>query len=65
MEWAAAATIVSAVAAFTGLQTLWISRALGRVHAALDRLDTRLSRMEGVVLRDHAERIARLEGRFD
>lgn len=61
VEWAQAATIVTAVAAFVGLQGLWISRALDRVDARLDRIDTRLDRIEGVVLRDHAERIARLE----
>jgi hypothetical protein len=31
VEWAQAATIVSALAAFTGLQALWIARALDRV----------------------------------
>jgi hypothetical protein len=56
VEWAQTATIVSALAAFTGLQALWISRALARVCVALDRLDARLS---------HIERIARLEARFD
>ena len=61
VEWAQAATIVSALAAFTGLQALWISRALDRVHATLDRLDSRFDHVEGVVLRDHGERIARLE----
>ncbi len=61
MEWAQAATIVSALAAFTGLQALWISRALDRVHATLDRLDSRFDHVEGVVLRDYGERIARLE----
>ena len=61
MEWAQAATIVSALAAFTGLQALWISRALDRVHVALDRLDLKLDHLEGAVLREHAERIARLE----
>jgi len=61
MEWAQAATIVSALAAFTGLQALWISRALDRVYMALDRLDLKLDHLEGTVLRDHAERIARLE----
>ena len=65
MEWAQAATIVSALAAFTGVQALWISRALDRVYAALDRIDSRLDHMEHVVLRDHADRIARLEARFD
>jgi hypothetical protein len=61
VEWAQAATIVSALAAFTGLQALWISRALDRVHATLDRLDSKFDHVEGVVLRDHGERIARLE----
>jgi hypothetical protein len=61
MEWAQAATIVPALAAFTGLQALWISRALDRVYSTLDRLDTRFDHVEGVVLRDHGERIARLE----
>jgi hypothetical protein len=65
VEWAQVATIVSALAAFTGLQALWIGRALDRVYVALDRLDARLSHIEGVVLRDHTERIARLEARFD
>jgi hypothetical protein len=32
---------------------------------ALDQLDARLSHIETVVLRDHAERLARLEARFD
>ena len=65
MEWAQAATIVSAVAAFTGLQALWTSRALDRVDATLDRLDARFDHLEGVVLRDHSERIARLEAARD
>jgi hypothetical protein len=65
VEWAQAAAIVSALAAFTGLQALWIARALDRVYVALDQLDARLSHIETVVLRDHAERLARLEARFD
>ena len=78
VEWAQAATIVSALAAFTGLQAVWISHALDRVYARfdgidarldridarLDRMDARLDRVEGVVLRDHGERIARLETRL-
>jgi hypothetical protein len=61
LEWAQAATIVSALAAFTGLQALWISRALDRIHSTLDRLGARFDHVDGVVLRDHGERIARLE----
>lgn len=71
VEWAQAATIVSALAAFTGLQAVWISHALDRVYARfdgvdarLDRIEARLDRIEGVVLRDHGERIARLETRL-
>jgi hypothetical protein len=60
VEWAQAATIVSALAAFTGLQA-WISRALDRVYAALDRIEARLDRVEGDMLRDLGERVARLE----
>ena len=61
VEWAEAATIVSALAAFTGLQALWIARALDRVYVALDRLDSKFDHVEGVVLRDLGERVARLE----
>jgi hypothetical protein len=65
VEWAQAATIVTALGAFTGVQALWISRALDRVYAALDRIEARLDRVEGVVLRDLSERVARLEAAHD
>ena len=61
MESEQAATIFSALGALTGVQALWVAPALDRVYAALERLDSRLDHMERVVLRDHAERIARLE----
>jgi hypothetical protein len=61
VEWTQAATIVSALAAFTGLQALWISRALDRVDATLDRLDLKFDHVEGAVLSDLSERVARLE----
>ena len=61
MDWAQTVTIISALAVFTGLQAFWIARALDRVHAELDRIYAGLDRIEGVVLRDYAERIARLE----
>jgi len=35
------------------------------VHATLDSLDSRFDRVEAVVLRDHSERIARLEAQHD
>jgi len=72
VEWAQVATIVTALAAFMGLQTLWISHALDRVYARfegidtrLDRIDLRLDRIDGAVLRDLGERIARLEAAHD
>jgi hypothetical protein len=68
VEWAQVATFVSVLAAFMGVQAVWINHALDRIYARfagidsrLDRMDVRLERIEGVVLRDHAERIARLE----
>ena len=61
MEWAQAATIVSALAAFTGLQALWITPALYRVHVTHDRLEARFDHVDAVGLREHGERIARLE----
>jgi hypothetical protein len=69
MDWAEAGVIIGVLTAVVGLavglQSFWIARALDRIHAALDRLDARFDHIEGVVLRDHAERIARLEARFD
>jgi hypothetical protein len=60
VEWAQVATIVTALAAFMGLQTLWISHALDRVYARFDGIDARLDRIDAR-LGDHAERISRLE----
>jgi hypothetical protein len=69
VEWAQAATIIGVLTAVVGLavglQSFWIAHALDRVYGKLDRLDARFDHVEGVVLRDHAERIARLEARFD
>jgi hypothetical protein len=36
---------MSALAAFTGLQAFWISRALDRVHATLDRLELKFDQV--------------------
>jgi len=60
VEWAQVATIIGSLAAFTGVQSFWIARALDRVWAAIDRLEARLERIEGVLV-EHGERIARLE----
>lgn len=67
MAWAQAAAVIGSltpvVGALVGLQTFWISRALDRVDVSLARLDARILHLEGNVLRDHGERIARLEQR--
>lgn len=69
VEWSQVGTIIgvltAVVALAIGLQSFWIAHALDRINATLDRLDRRFDHVEGVVLRDHAERIARLEARFD
>jgi HAMP domain-containing protein len=62
MEWAQVATLVAALAAFTGMQALWVARALDRLEARVDRVDARLGVIE-TLLRDQGERIARLEER--
>ena len=56
-------SLTPVVGALVGLQTFWISRALDRVDVSLARLDARILHLEGNVLRDHGERIARLEQR--
>jgi len=67
VEWAQAAAVIGSLTAvvgvLVGLPTFWISRALDCVDASLGRLDARLVHIEGNVLRDHSERIARLEQR--
>lgn len=69
VEWAQVGTIIGVLTAVVGLavglQSFWIARALDRIHMTLDRIDVRFDHVEGVVLRDHAERIARLEARLD
>lgn len=57
--------LTAVVGLAVGLQSLWIARALDRIHATLDRLEVRFDHIENVVQRDHAERIARLKARFD
>jgi hypothetical protein len=59
MTWAAVGVIVAAIAG----QALWVAHALGEVGKRLGRIDTRLDRTESTVLREHGERITRLEER--
>jgi hypothetical protein len=56
VDWSQVWTIIGTLIAAIALQTFWIGRALDDIRARLDRI-------EDVVLRDHGERIARLEER--
>jgi hypothetical protein len=62
MEWAQVATLVAALAAFTGMQAFWVARALDRLEARVDRVEAMLGVIE-TLLRDQGERIARLQER--
>jgi hypothetical protein len=64
--------LVIVVGIVVSLQTFWIARSLDKVDAALGkldakidtglaRLDTRLDELKTEIVRDHGERIARLE----
>ena len=57
---AATATVIVPL---VGLQTFWIARSLDLLGQRLDRVDARLDRIEHDVIRDHGERISRLESR--
>jgi hypothetical protein len=59
MSWEAVAVVLAALAG----QAFWIGRALADLGSRIDRVDARLDRIETTVLRDHGERIARLEER--
>jgi hypothetical protein len=75
VTWAQSFTIIAAVAGIVGLQSFWITRTLdafketvdrrfAEVERRLDRIEDRLDRIEQQVLRDHGERIVRLEERL-
>ena len=50
------------------LQSFWINRSLGRVEKRVDQLaeqaDKRFDSIEDVLLKDHGQRIAKLEERI-
>jgi hypothetical protein len=74
---ATGAAVIGAMAGLLTLQAVWIGRLfdtmnsrfdlidqrLNRMDQRFDRIDQRLDRIEATVLRDHGERIARLEAR--
>jgi ubiquinone biosynthesis protein UbiJ len=47
VEWAQVATVIAAIAGLIGLQTYWITRELDSLGKSLERLETRLDRLEG------------------
>lgn len=77
MDWAQTWTVIGAVSGVIALQSFWINRALERIEIRFeaidrrfeaidrrfDRIDQRLDSIEQSVVRDHGERIARLEQR--
>jgi hypothetical protein len=44
-----------------GTQTFWIVRALNGIERRIDGVDDRLDHIDQTILRDHGERISRLE----
>ena len=77
MDWTQTWTTIAAIAGVIGLQSFWIARSLDaiarrfeqvdarfdRIDERFDRVDVRFDRVDDVLLRDHGERIARLEER--
>jgi hypothetical protein len=72
--WAAVGAMTTVLLGALTLVSVWVARAIDGVRddvrnaradlgARLDRIDDRLDRIETTVLRDHGERIARLEAR--
>lgn len=51
------------VAPLVALQTYWIARAIDALSARMDRFEGRLDGIENTLVRDHGERITRLEAR--
>ncbi|MGO9903482.1 MAG: hypothetical protein ACLP0J_28230 [Solirubrobacteraceae bacterium] len=52
--------IIASLVVIFGAQTAWILRSFVGVDKRLDRIDTRLDRVE-VVLGEHGERLVRIE----
>jgi hypothetical protein len=62
MDYLEVLTAVATVLVPTvGLQTFWVVRALNRIDRRIDRVDDRLDHIDQTILRDHGERISRLE----
>lgn len=72
MEFSEYLGVLGGIAALLGLQGFWINRSLGRVEAAVDRVDTALndhkaeSHSDMATLTSHIadlrERVAKIEG---
>lgn len=57
------AAVAAVIVPLVGLQTFWIARSLDAIGGRLERVDRRLEHIDQAVLREHGERIARLEAR--
>jgi hypothetical protein len=62
--------IIASMVVIFGAQTAWILRSfaqldqrLDRMDSRFDRMDTRLDELKTEIVRDHGERIAKLEER--
>jgi hypothetical protein len=65
--WAATGVMATVFVAALAAVSFWIAHAVNglarELGGRLDRIDARLDRIETTVLREHGERIARLEER--
>lgn len=59
-----AASVAVVVVPLVGLQTFWIARSLDQIAARLDRVEGRIDGLEQTLVRDHGERITRLEAKL-
>lgn len=63
--WTIIGAFVALLGIVVGLQTFWISRSLDKLEHALGAVGDEVHETRDVLLRDHGERIARLEERID
>jgi hypothetical protein len=53
--------VATVLVPMVGTQTFWIVRALNRIERRIDGVYDRLDHIDQTILRDHGERISRLE----
>jgi hypothetical protein len=57
-------TMLVLIATVVGIQTFWISRSISKVEDGLAKVNKTLDEMKTEIVRDHGERIAKLEERI-